>query len=693
MGGRGPRWGLIAAIALLGVAVVSVAGAGSRAVPARGTIQISTTRAADLHDELWVLDLRTGRRTNFSRNQTADREPAVSPDGSLVAFVSDRGGAEAIWLRRSGGGGVRRLAGPFAERPGQFVQAGSLRWSPDGRLLAFLVQRRPGVTDVRVVPHGGGSARRVAQRALDAAWAPDSRRLAVSESDARGAKVVVHDLTGRVLWRLPGSLIGWSARGQLAVAEQGRVAVASSNGRIERRVSGLGGFWSADGRYLALAAGPRGIRLVDQVGRVRMLSTTLSLDGTLPVWAPDSRSLLARDRQFRLVEVTLAGRVTVRRPGGAPAAWGPGGALILSAGGGLRVERRGVGLLFAVPRGSGPCSSGVQAVTWLDRNRVVYQAGRHGQQAGDLWMVDRTGRTQQRFLGSDAWEGPLDWAPGGDVAVYEHGDTLTHGSGCDGPYTPHLRIVEPDGAVQVLTRPELGAAYDSTPRWSPDGRQVAFARGSISDSQQFGIFAVDVASGEERRLTRGVDHSPSWTEDGSAVIFQRGNGADIRRVGVSTGVVSPVTAGQAPEASPLGRLVAFVRDEALWTAGLDGSAVRRLAAIQPVAASPAFVRVTERPKWSPDGRRLALVERPGILVVDADGRNASRIAAAGARGVEWSPDGRTLAFAAPVGNYSRGIFSSGFVARTELYVVPSTGGRPTRLTNDYANVLSIAWRP
>jgi Tol biopolymer transport system component len=70
------------------------------------------------------------------------------------------------------------------------------------------------------------------------------------------------------------------------------------------------------------------------------------------------------------------------------------------------------------------------------------------------------------------------------------------------------------------------------------------------------------------------------------------------------------------------------------------------------------------------------------------------VPARGAGNVSWSADGARLSFTATVGDYTRGIFNSDYVARTELYTVPASGGRPTRVTNDLANVLGpAAWRP
>jgi Tol biopolymer transport system component len=84
-----------------------------------------------------------------------DREPSLSPDASLVAFVSTRSGAPEIWVSDASGGGARRLT--RFEGP----QVGAPSWSPDGRSLVF--DARPnGHADVFSVPLDGGDPSPVA---------------------------------------------------------------------------------------------------------------------------------------------------------------------------------------------------------------------------------------------------------------------------------------------------------------------------------------------------------------------------------------------------------------------------------------------------------------------------------------------------------------------------------------------------
>jgi Tol biopolymer transport system component/DNA-binding winged helix-turn-helix (wHTH) protein len=84
-----------------------------------------------------------------------DREPALSPDSSRIAFVSSRSGSPEIWMSEASGGNARRLTsfgGP---------QVGAPSWSPDGRSIAF--DARPeGHADLFSISIDGGKPEPIA---------------------------------------------------------------------------------------------------------------------------------------------------------------------------------------------------------------------------------------------------------------------------------------------------------------------------------------------------------------------------------------------------------------------------------------------------------------------------------------------------------------------------------------------------
>lgn len=91
--------------------------------------------------------------------------------------------------------------------------------------------------------------------------------------------------------------------------------------------------------------------------------------------------------------------------------------------------------------------------------------------------------------------------------------------------------------LQLTSRP----LFASTPMWSPDGKQIAFA--GILAGQQWNSYVVSAAGGEPRRIDRiGETSSPSWSPDGNSLVFEdelHSTGM-IRILNLKTGNVVPV---------------------------------------------------------------------------------------------------------------------------------------------------------
>ncbi len=103
-------------------------------------------------------------------------EPAVSPDGKRLAYVSSGEGDPEIFVMKMDGTDVRRLTNFYMEDV-------SPRWSPDGRWLAFSSNRERGRERLFIVRPDGTALRAVSGNAptgdeREAVWSPDSTKLA-----------------------------------------------------------------------------------------------------------------------------------------------------------------------------------------------------------------------------------------------------------------------------------------------------------------------------------------------------------------------------------------------------------------------------------------------------------------------------------------------------------------------------------
>ena len=110
---------------------------------------------------LWLLDVTSGQLRQLTFSGKSDSAPRWSPDGTSIAFTSDRDGAPQLYRLSLRGGEAEKLT----ERKDA---VGAFRWSPDGRRIALLMtepkadaqqQREKDKDDSRVVDKDDRHAR------------------------------------------------------------------------------------------------------------------------------------------------------------------------------------------------------------------------------------------------------------------------------------------------------------------------------------------------------------------------------------------------------------------------------------------------------------------------------------------------------------------------------------------------------
>lgn len=248
--------------------------------------------------------------------------------------------------------------------------------------------------------------------------------------------------------------------------------------------------------------------------------------------------------------------------------------------------------------------------------------------------------------------------------------TLVFHSDLAGPDNPNgrSRLYTLDLARGVVTALTRGRQWrDESPRWSPDGRRIAFkstrahAEGPRPDTgtPDYDIYVMDADGGHVTRVTEhpANDHDPVWTPDGQSLIFssERDSRGDLYRVWLADKHVDRLTrnfTGRAimPAVSPDGRSVAFASQSferlQFWLFGVNllDLATGRTRAIDATAGSC-------WPAWSPDGATLAhvLLDRePSVLrITSIDGRPRGGVPGdprLWAYYPAYSRDGRWIAF-------------------------------------------------
>lgn len=264
--------------------------------------------------------------------------------------------------------------------------------------------------------------------------------------------------------------------------------------------------------------------------------------------------------------------------------------------------------------------------------------------------------------------------------------------------------------------PRAVADHGFLPRWSPDGRQIAFTRayyrladyGLDMDGWVVGVNADGAAASPPRSWIAGFgeDMGPVWSPDGRWVAYHSHRSAAPVPLYESPGRTDDIWIRAAaggpeirltdfgfevgpPDWSPDGRQLIFdswdkdgvPRFAKPWIVTIDPTTGRSLGAKR--MPLPQGVAGISGEAWSPRGPDIAFIERiddlrRAIWLSHPDGADARKLVdflSYTIGGVAWTPDGEQLLYSALDDD------------RMQIFAIARAGGAPRRITHDAANMM------
>ncbi|MCC7009582.1 MAG: PD40 domain-containing protein [Acidobacteria bacterium] len=516
------------------------------------------------------------------------REPSWSPDGRQIAFTSDKSGNADLWVQTLDAPGPRQLTTDSA-------QDTTPDWSPDGRWIVFRSERDGG--GIFRISADGTREERVATFGFHPQWSragdlilfsgptvrTGPRKFFVVEPDGGIPREVAVDIVAR--FTNAGTVkVGWLNSVTAAWHPDGR------------RVS----FWgrAADGRWELVTTDVAGRRpTVSDIPAPAQEKLQREVAFSRFVWGPDGRHLYfegeaaAATNIWRvavnaatLAWLDLPERLTMSAGEERDLAIAPDGTSLAISIGSARTRLWAIdfdGRTGQIVGQGDVLTSGnageIDAEATRDGTKIAYRATRAGR--NEVWELDTASRQERLLLASTGW------------------------------------------------RPSL-------PRWSPDGRLMAFNRGTLQERDARVADAISVLSPAEGRerlvsLPPGANMRPTdWSADGHTILGECHVAADqpmsvcglrVDAAGESGSAMRMIATDPrlnlwVPRLSPDQRWVAFLAagvvdapTSQVFVTGVTGGAWI------PVTDGQSF---DDKPRWSPDGRTIYFISsREGVLNV------------------------------------------------------------------------------
>lgn len=446
-----------------------------------------------------------GQTVPVTNDPGLEIDPALSPDGGLIAYAAGPQLATRIYVRQVEGGRpvlVGDSAGPGQRRP---------RWSPDGRRILYVAGR-----SVLVAPALGGRAQLVVSQPGElkgADWSPDGSQIAYAAGDSLYLSAAEGG-TARALAAVPEAHSpAWSPEG-------GRIAVVSGNWPYVD--AGLYGNLAVS---TIVVVQPRN-------GVVSAVTDGRSLHAS-PAWSPDGRSLLFVSNRDGPRDVYFIGVSASGKPRGSTQRLTTGlrPHSITLAAHGRRLAYNifsATANIWSLPMPRGALISAAAARPLTSGNQVIEDLTVSADGKTIYYDSDRSGRGEAYRISSDGGEPTqLTDAPGGNYvpALSPDGRDVAFQSQRNGNRDLFLMPAEGGPARPLVVQP----GHDNAPVWSPEGRRLLFTHTGGGSAN--GLYVIE-RSGETTwarpRMVNDLPQIltfilPSWRPDGRAIIVMIGD--------------------------------------------------------------------------------------------------------------------------------------------------------------------------